>query len=226
LSTIDNSIVKRTATESLARAALQTPPEQPQPHYANASDFEHYHDPSAGSSTESTVTVGAAPYTNVPNGSSYTYGNGSSTATIPPSPQTTNSFEPQAYNGGDDAGLAPSHVAALAAAASGAPAQRSNSIYTYPDASVAAHSYAHGYPANGVASADWQQWSRTNIQQPGPPGAYLNTASTLVALGGREAGHQGPPPNASGVMDGSMPAQGSWPYMLFNAGPNGQGGQQ
>lgn len=233
LNTINDSIVKRTATESLARAALQTPQEQtPHPNYGSSSDFEHYHDPSVAPSTDSTVTTGTAPYSNVPNGSSYTYVNGSSTGAVPPTPHANTSFVPQSYNGGEDTGMTSSHVAALAAAASGAPPQRSNSIYAYPDgqtptpAPVPTHGYAHGYSANGVASADWQQWSRTNIQHPGPPGEFMNTATTLVALGGRDAAHQGPPPDASGAMDGTIPGQNSWPYMLFNAGPNGHIGQQ
>lgn len=221
LSEINESIVKRTATESLARAALQTPQDQDfKPTYANGSAYEQYHDSSTAPSSDATITPGAAPYGSAASsGPSFTYVNGIATTAIAPSPQTTTSFDPQAYSGGDETGMTPSHVAALAAAASSAPPQRSNSIYTYPDAHPPTNNYAPQYPANIVAPADWQQWSRSNLQ---PPGDYLNTASTLVALGGREAAHAAPPQEASAPMDGSMPNQNAWPYLIFNAGPNGQ----
>lgn len=229
LNNINDSIVKRTATQSLAQAALQAPQEQPvQTVYGNGNGYGQYHDPNTASADPNLATSSgtyATPQASTP----FSYSNGGS-ASVAPHQQASTPFDQQAYNATEDAGMTPSHAAALAAAAaSGAPTQRPDGTYAYANAQATNNGYPPQYSANGVT--DWHQWSRSNLQQVGPPGEYLNSATTLLALGGREGGAQGPGQDAAGAVEGSA-MQGAglsnyqWPGIQFGAGPNGHVGQQ
>jgi len=156
----------------------------------------------------------------------YSYSNG----TPAPMPQqTTSGFGQQVYSGDPDAAMAPSHAAALQAAASGTNTQAANDPFAYTNAQSATSAHHAAY-ANEMP-ADWHQWTRTAItyaQQPGPQGDYLNTASTLMALGGREGVSQGP--SQGGQASGEGPVShthglgsnhGIWPSTLFNVPSNG-----
>jgi hypothetical protein len=125
--------------------------------------------------------------------------------------------------------MTPSHAAALAAAASGTTPQRPDSTYVFastPDTKNGQPPYS----ANGVGPTDWRQWTRTYMQQVGPTGEFLNTANTLMALGGRDGG----PPTGAGQevaaevlnIQNAGPSNFQWPAIVFGTGFNGTGGQQ
>ncbi|KAF2265505.1 hypothetical protein CC78DRAFT_579249 [Lojkania enalia] len=226
LSTINESIVKRTATESLARAALQTPQEQqPTPSvYGNGTTYHEPYADQAHAPPGSAMPASEGPYAAVP-GAGYSYNNGTS-ASVPshPQQQTSHTYDQSPYiasEGPANAAMTPAHAAALAAAASGAPPP-----HTYANTQVPNNT--HPYQTNGTTPSDWRQWTRTFIHPPGPSGDYLNTASTLIALGGREGGTQAPGQDAgAGAVDGSSAMQGpgpsnyQWPGIVFGAGNNG-----
>lgn len=217
--------MKRTATESLAHAALQAPQEQSDPAvYTNGTDYTQYHDANAGTHTYAVAQTAVS----VP----FSYQNGTSTS-VPSHQQHNSTFEQPAYTSGEDPGMSNAHVAALAAAASSAPtpaaASRPNGSYSYPPSQTPGSTtfQEQHYPGNGVNPNDWHQWSRTNIQQMGPPGEYANT---LLTLGGRESVSQASGQDASGAVQGVGVGEGmqgpgfthyQWPAVLFNAPPNG-----
>ena len=223
LSNINESIVKRTATESIARAALQTPQDQPaQPVYTNGTGYEQYTE--TNSARPDPTLSSANTYTVSQPTASFAYNNGSAAPVAQPQ-----QFDQQAYNGGEDAGMTPSHAAALAAAASAAPGSRHGS-YSYSNSQATSNVYQQQYPTIGVSPADWHQWSRTNLQQL-PTGEYLNSANTLLTLGAREGG-TGPSHDAVSAVEGP-PIQTAvgisnyqWPVVMFGAGSTGHVGQQ
>ncbi|KAF2708075.1 hypothetical protein K504DRAFT_298553 [Pleomassaria siparia CBS 279.74] len=236
LNSINESIVKRTATESLARAALQNPQDSSTPTsvYGNG-NFHGQYSNTANPVTDPAIT-GTPSYGGVTVGASFPYNNGTST------PGTAHAasqiYDQHAYGSGEDAGMTPSHAAALAAAASGAMPQRPNDDYAYANAADAPkNGQQPSYSANGVGSPlDWRQWTRTHMQQAGtqqvgPTGEFLNTANTLMALGGREGGAQGSGQDAGAVDGSAMQAPGpsnfSWPVIMFGmGGTNGHVNQQ
>jgi hypothetical protein len=60
--------------------------------------------------------------------------------------------------------------------------------------------------------------------QPQPlsqPGEYLNTATTLMALGGRDGGSQDPAQNGQGHLEN--PGHVHWPDMAYPNTANGHG---
>jgi len=139
--------------------------------------------------------------------------------------QTNNAFDHQHTYSSDDQGMTTTHVAALAAASSGTTQPGDN--YGYPN------THAHNtngnqstYPTNAYPQQDWRQWARTYMQ-PHPmsqPGEYLNTATTLMALGGRDggsqdAGHSGQPHLDSSGVSGHV----HWPDMAYPSVTNGHG---
>ncbi|PSN65099.1 hypothetical protein BS50DRAFT_635912 [Corynespora cassiicola Philippines] len=231
LNAINDSIVKRTATESLARAALQAPQGAPQSGamYNNGGFREQY--PTTGVTTNPSLNVSAASYTGVSAAASFVYGNGTTTS-LPQ--QSSSAFDQQIYATSDDAGMTPSHAAALAAAASGTTSQRSNEGYSgYGHNQVANNPRQAVYSANGVSSVspdDWRSWTQTYTQQLAPPpGEYLNTATTLMALGGREGGSQGPGQDSQGGVDGTAmqgPGNFQWPGIAFPMAANSHVGRQ
>jgi len=218
LDNINDSIVKRTATESLARVAMQTP----QHSTSNAPSYENtgYREPyTAGNGPiDPAVTSQSASYTTMAGGAAHPYSLGTSIS-VPQ--QTSNAFEHQQTYSSEDPGMRPTHAAALAAVSSN-PSQPTNS-YPYANSHApSANSSQHVYPNNGYAAQDWRQWTRTYMQpQPiGQSGEYLNTATTLMALG-RDGGSQDPGNNGPGPMDN--PGHVHWPELAFPGAANGHG---
>jgi hypothetical protein len=177
LTSINDSIAKRTATESLARVALQTP--QHSSTNTPVSDFNPYRDAyntTAPSLTDPALTSQAPTYTMpVPSPHPYTLG--------PPISMPQRAFDHPASYAPDDPNMSTSHVAALAAASS-----QPSDGYVYAQSGG---SSGPPYATNGYAQQDWRQWTRTYMQPAQQPGEYLNTATTLMALGGREHGDEG-----------------------------------
>ena len=233
LNTINDSIVKRTATESLARAALQTP-QQTAPSsavYDNSSYNSQYPTLTSGANdhglTQGQEYANLAESGNVSH--AYTLG---SSITVPQ--QSNNAFDQQTYIKVDeDTGMNATHAAALAAAASGDTSQPATDGYAYANGMAQVTSndgHASTYAINGFTPQDWRQWTRTYMQQPmDPPGEYLNTATTLMALGGREgtsqdggAGQEGQVP----MITPSQPSHIHWPGVAFPGMANGNPGHQ
>ncbi|KAH7377375.1 hypothetical protein BKA66DRAFT_513663 [Pyrenochaeta sp. MPI-SDFR-AT-0127] len=226
LSNINDNIVKRTATESLARVALQTPQHSstPTPVYDNAVYREHYATAASGS-TDPTLTPQTSAYSSLTAGASHPYNIGN---TLPVPQQSSTSYDQQPYSSGDETGMNPTHAAALAAAASST-SQPSSDTYTYATNHAPVNNSGQpAYTANGFTPQDWRQWTRTYMQpQVGQPGEYLNTATTLMTLGRGES--QGPGNDGQGLVDSSG-VQGHvahhWPEISFPGGVNGHLGPQ
>lgn len=167
-------------------------------------------------------------YTTMAGGVSHPYNLG---MTISAPSQAGSSFDHQQSFSSDDSGMTSTHAAALAAA----PGTSSQPGDSYPYANTHAHTAngATAYSANGFTPHDWRQWTRTYMQpQPlSQPGEYLNTATTLMALG-RDGGSQNPGNNLPGSIDNAA-VQGHaghvhWPELAFPGAANGHGhmGQQ
>jgi hypothetical protein len=219
LSSINENIFKRTASQSLAQVALQSPQDQPAATpYTNTSHQGQY--PNLVN-TESAHAISGQPYTNVPAGATYTYNNGTSTSAPR---QSVSSYEQQ--HSYQDPAMPPSHAAALQAAASSSTSQRPEDTYAYSNTQIANNGHQQPpYPANGVSPEDWMHFTRTYMHQASPQGEYLNTATTLMALGsGREGGSQGPGNEGQGgggeggVVPGSSSTQ--WPGVQFGIPSN------
>jgi hypothetical protein len=233
LNTINDSIVKRTATESLARAALQTP-QQPAPSSAvyDSNSYNNQYPTTTSGATDPSLAQGQE-YANLAESGTvpHPYTLGSSIA-VPQ--QSNNAFDQPTYIKVDeDTGMNATHAAALAAAASGTTSQPSSESYTYANgmAQVTTNDgHASTYSINGFTPQDWRQWTRTYMQQPmDPPGEYLNTATTLMALGGREGtsqdGGAGPEGQVPMISSG-QPGHFHWPGVAFPGMANGNPGHQ
>lgn len=219
LSSINDSIVKRTATESLARVALEAPQHvNPAPMYDNASYQEDY--TGASNATDPTLGSGGANYGSMAGAQNitnpYDLGTGVSV-----SRQVNPGYDQQAYSSGEEAGQ--THGAALATSTS----QNPNPNYPYQNTQMINNSQGASYTANGFAPQDWQQWTRTYMQpQMGQPGEYLNTATTLMTLGRGETQVAGSHVHGQGMEDGSVSAVQShvaphWPEITFPSAANG-----
>ncbi|CAI9625039.1 unnamed protein product [Alternaria burnsii] len=221
LGNINDSIVKRTATESLARVAMQAPRSaSTAPTYDNSGYREQYTTPSSGP-TDPTLTSQSGAYNNLSGSTTHPYNLG----TPMPMPQQTNRvYEQQAYSSGDETNMHVSHAAALAAAASGSISQPSTDAYAYGNAQIANSGHQPTYSTNGYAAQDWSQWTRAYMQpQQGQPGEYLNTATTLMTLG-RDSGSQGTGSDGQGLVQtsgvqGHAPSH--WPEIQFPNAANG-----
>ena len=217
LHSINESIVKRTATASLAQADMQTHQEQaPTSVYGTGNSFGQYTDPN-GTTSGASLAASNTTYTAVPAAIPFAY-NGGTTQ------QASGTFDPPTYNA-EDPGMTPSHAAALAAAASNAGTQRADDTYTYANAQTISNGHQPVYAANGVSPNDWRQWTKTYMQQFGLPGGeYLNTATTLMTLGGRQGETQAPGQDASTVESSALqtpgPSNFQWPGIVFGM-PNG-----
>jgi hypothetical protein len=219
LGNINDGIVKRTATESLARVALQTPQHSSgsTPVYDTGGYREAYS--TAEANTDPALTSQSSSYTPISGGATHPYNIGTSIS-VPH--QTSNAFDHQQTYGADDPGMTTTHVAALAAASSST--SQPNNSYAYANThSQSAISSQAPYSANSFAPQDWRQWTRTYMQPPslGQPGEYLNTATTLMSLGGRDGGSQDPGNNGQGPLDTSgVPGHVHWPDLAY---PNTNG---
>ncbi|KAF2644415.1 hypothetical protein P280DRAFT_465752 [Massarina eburnea CBS 473.64] len=233
LSSINEAIFKRTASQSLAQVALQGPQDAPAaPVYTNGSHQNQYTN-GANPAAEPVISPSSQAYTSVPTGATYTYNNGTSTSTPH---QQASGYEQQSYPGNQDPAMAPSHAAALqAAAASNTAPPRPEDTYAYNNAQVASSGHQPTYSANGVSPEDWIHFTRTYMHQAAPQGEYLNTATTLMALGGgREGSNQGSGPGSEGpgVSEGSVMQQGpgqstmQWPGVQYGLPSSGHVAQQ
>lgn len=225
LGNINDSIVQRTATESLARVALQAPQHSTSSSVYNGDYQEQY--TGANNSTDPTLTSQSSGYGSLsgPGSTSHPYNLGNSVVV----PQQSNAgFDQPTYSSGEETIINPTHAAALAAAASSNTPQPASSTYGYANAQIVNNGHQPGYSTNGFAPQDWRQWTRTYMQpQLGQPGEYLNTATTLMTLGRGES--QGPGNDGQGLVDGSG-VQGHvghhWPEISFPGAANGHLGQQ
>jgi hypothetical protein len=128
------------------------------------------------------------------------------------------------YSTSDDPGMTTTHVAALATA--GSTPTQTNEGYAYTQVTS---SVQHSYAANSFTAHDWRQWGRTYVQpqaqQMGQPGEYLNTATTLMALGGRDGGNPNPGNEVSGSLDGpgvqGHVGHAHWPEITYPGATNG-----
>jgi hypothetical protein len=202
--------VKRTATESLARVALQTP-------LYNNSGYREPYNPTASGSIDPVVTSQPTSYATMSGTVSHSYSLGTS---IQVPQQTSNAYDQQIYSS-EDPGMTPTHAAVLAAVPSNA-TQPSDSYPYAPTHGQTVNNGQQVYPANGYAAQDWRQWTRTYMQpQPvGQPGEYINTATTLMALG-RDGGSQDPGNNGHAPLDN--PGHVHWPELAFPGAANGHG---
>jgi hypothetical protein len=223
LGNINDGIVKRAATESLAQVAMQAPQQRTNSTsvYDNSGYREIY---TAAGPTDPALITSSPTYPSMPVGSTHPYNLGNP---MPVPQQTNTTYDHQPYNT-DDSGLTTTHVAALAAA-SGGTSQPSDG-YGYSHTHV--HSGNGGQPAystNGYSQQDWRQWTRTYMQpQPQPlsqPGEYLNTATTLMALGGRDGVSQDQGHSGQAHLDNSgVPGHHvHWPELAHPNAANGHG---
>jgi hypothetical protein len=193
LGNINESIVKRTATESLARVAMHTKQQNNPP--PAVYDTSGYSEPQYTANTSGPSDLTLTPGSGYPNSTDggniampYNLGN-----QMPVVQQTSNTFDQPTYIKVDeDNSLNPSHAAALAAAATVNTSQPPNNSYVYTqNLPQVTNSHPSTYAANGYSPQDWRQWTQTYMQQQvGPSGEYLNTATTLMALGGRDGAPQ------------------------------------
>ncbi|KAL5119383.1 hypothetical protein ACEQ8H_002652 [Pleosporales sp. CAS-2024a] len=220
LGNINEGIVKRAATESLARVALQAPQHSTTtpPTYDGNAYREAY---SAAGHTDPALTSSSPTYTSMPVGSTHSYNIGNS---LPVPQATNNAFDHQQTYTTEDPGMATTHVAALAAASSGPSQANDGYSYSSDHAHIANGSHpalpSHAYPQ------DWRQWTRMYMQPSSlsQPGEYLNTATTLMALGGRDGNTQDPGHDGPGHLDNpSVPGHVQWPELAYPNPANGQG---
>ncbi|KAF1955125.1 hypothetical protein CC80DRAFT_493449 [Byssothecium circinans] len=224
LSSINEAIFKRTASQSLAQVALQGPPETPAPPVYSNGNHQSQYPNLTNASSEPGIPPPSQPY---PAGATYAYNNGTTNSAPQPSPS---GYEQHSYPSNQDPAMAPSHAAALQAATSSAaaPPPRPEDSYAYANTQVATNGHQHTYPVNGVSPEDWIHFTRTYMHQQAPQGEYLNTATTLMALGGREGatqgnGNEGTSEGSVNVMQGQAPAQSAmqWPGVQFGMPSNG-----
>ncbi|KAF2679892.1 hypothetical protein K458DRAFT_112179 [Lentithecium fluviatile CBS 122367] len=221
LSGINESIFKRTASQSLAQVALQGPPETSATAVYSNGNHQGQYTNAASSTADAGMSASSQAYAGVPVGAAYAYNNGAP-ASVPQ--QNTGGFEHQPYGPGQESAMAPSHAAALQAAASNAANQRPEDAYAYSNAQVATNGHQPNYSTNSATLHEWHQFAKTYMQQVTPQGEYLNTATTLMALGGREGGGtQGPGVETTGVTDNSVVH--AWPGVQFGLQTNGHIGQ-
>ncbi|KAF2124354.1 hypothetical protein P153DRAFT_258613, partial [Dothidotthia symphoricarpi CBS 119687] len=212
LANINDSIVKR--TESLARAALQSPQHgtAPAPVYEN----NNYHDSYTTAPTiptDPTLTSTSPNYNTLTGPLTHPYN------LQPVSQPSNNAFDQQPqYTTREDNVMTPTHAAALAAASSNRTPQpqpqNTNNHYVYqpqqptqtntPHHPQPQNNYANTLtPANALTPQDWRQWSAMQMQpqpQLGQGAPYhslhtVNTATSLMSLAEREGAGQGPPQN-------------------------------
>ena len=226
LSNINESIVKRTATESLARVAMHTKqqPNPPPAVYDTSGYNEQQYTASTTGPTDSTLSQGSG-YPSLTDGGNIAMPYNLSTH-IPVAQQNT-AYDQQTYiKVDDDSSINSSHAVALAAAAvTGNTSQPSSNNYAYSQTlPQVTSSHQSTYVANNYTPQDWRQWTQTYMQQQvGPPGEYLNTATTLMALGGRDGATQdnGHGQDGQTHMDQAPLGHFHWPGVAFPGAANG-----
>ncbi|KAJ4339639.1 hypothetical protein N0V87_003080 [Didymella glomerata] len=221
LGEINDSIVKRTATESLARVAMHTKqqPNPPPPVYDTSGYNEQQYNTNTTGPADTTLAQGSN-YTNLAdNGNmSIPYNLG----TQMPVTQQTTAYEQQPYlKVEDETSMNPTQAAALVSATTSQPPQNA---YIYPQSlPQVTNTHQPAYVANNYSPQDWRQWTQTYMQQPvGPQGEYLNTATTLMALGGRDGGNEGAAHGGHAQhIDQAHLGHFHWPGVAFPGAANG-----
>jgi hypothetical protein len=226
LGNINESIVKRTATESLARVAMHTKqqPNPPPAIYDTTGYNEQQYTANTSGPADPTLTQGSAYPALTDSGNmaiSYNLAN-----QMPVTQQTSNAFDQPTYIKVDEEGsMNPSHAAALAAAATSNTPQAPHNTYGYAqNLPQVSNSHQPTYVANNYSPQDWRQWTQTYMQQQvGPPGEYLNTATTLMALGGRDGASQdhGHGQDGQTHIDQGQVSHYHWPGVAFPGAANG-----
>lgn len=169
-----------------------------------------------------TLTSQAPGYSSMAGAAAHPYNLGNPMA-VPQ--QTSNAFEHQQTYSTDDPGMTTTHVAALAAASSGTSQPGDSYGYANTHAQTANGGQA-AYAANGYPQQDWRQWTRTYMQPQSlsQPGEYLNTATTLMALGGRDGTSQDPGHHGQGALDSpGVAGHVHWPELAYPNTANGHG---
>ena len=176
---INDSIVKRAATESLAHAAMQAPQQSTQAGviYDNDAYREHYSSGVGGPNGPSLASQTPA-YRGMAASSSHPYNIGHPIG-LPQA--STNNYTQHPYTTADETGMAAGHVAALTASANNT-SQAPDEGFSYSHTPLPTNAHQPPYAANGFALQDWRQWTRTYAQM-GQSGEYINTATTLMTLG-------------------------------------------
>ncbi|KAF9732617.1 hypothetical protein PMIN07_007799 [Paraphaeosphaeria minitans] len=218
LSSINASIVKRTASQSLAQVAQHAPPEQPAASTTHTNG-NNRHSSSSAASTAAAATMagstGSQTYTDGPANAGYTYSNG----------QATRNQNPQPYIPAQECPVATSHAVALQQAAA---TPRTDDPYAMESFNMTTNGHPH-QPAytNDMSPVDWHQWTRAAIayREPGTQGEYLNSVRThgSVSFQGVQGGHM----SAMGE-ENVLQTLGSnnWPEMQFVPSNNAFGSQQ
>ncbi|KAH6639174.1 hypothetical protein C7974DRAFT_127078 [Boeremia exigua] len=212
LGQINDSIVKRTATESLARVAMHT---KQQPNlspavYDTSGYTDQQYTTNATVATDPTLTQ--ASYSTLTDTTAMTLPYNLASQ-IPVTQQPT--YDQQSYIKVDEDPSHGSHPLAVAPSPSRPPPN-----YTYPQTLPATAPHQPAYVANNYSPQDWRQWTQSYMQQPvGQQGDYMNTAASLMALGGREGGGQ------DGSADGNAAeahlGHFHWPGAAFPGAANG-----
>lgn len=186
LDKIKDNVVKRTASESLARVGLRAPQVPTKQNNAAFASNGYREFPVAASGlAESSLTTPAVGYGSIPNSNAHPYNLGAAIAPPRPSPL----YSQQGFSNNEDSVLTATHAAAIEVAARHSSQSAAAEGYGYGTAASQVQDTSQApYSNHGLTLQDWRQWSRTYIQpQPqvlGQPGEYLNTATTLMALGG------------------------------------------
>lgn len=212
LGNINESIVKRTATESLARVAMHTSkPLNPSPAYDTSGYNDQQYTANTTGPTDPALAQGSG-YPSLTDGGNITLPYNLS-AQMPVTQQNA-AYDQQPYIKADeDSSMNPSHTS-----------QPPNNAYAYPqNHPQVTNSHPPTYVANNYSPQDWRQWTQTYMQQAGPPGEYLNTATTLMALGGREGAPQDPGHGQDGHphIDQAHLGHFHWPGVAFPGAANG-----
>jgi hypothetical protein len=149
---------------------------------------------------------------------------------LPPQPSNNFNHHQQQTYSTDDPSMTTTHVAALAAASTST--SQPSDTYGYSNTHAqGANGSQPTYSANGYPQQDWRQWTRTYLQPQSlsQPGEYINTATTLMALGGRDGSSQDPGHTGQGSLENAgVSGHVHWPELAFPNGASGHGhmGQQ
>lgn len=228
VSTINEHVSKKN-TEAVARAALGAPDHSHAA--ATYGSTTNYHAPYLDTHA-ATTPVSHGGYTPVP-----------TTVQTTPSYNYTPTFETASVPATDEYGMSAAQVNALAnanAASATAPALPPTVPVLNRDIFGPATIAAPGYQQPNITPPqhEWQRWIQTvsNSSPVGTGGAgdfnqpqeFMNTANTLMALGGRDATATGLETGAEGrgvVNGGGQTAMPVWPLNVFHIGPSGHGRQ-
>jgi hypothetical protein len=162
-------------------------------------------------------------------GATHPYNLGTSISLPPQASNNYNHHQQQTY-GTDDPSMTTTHVAALATVSTST--SQPGDAYGYANTHAqSANGSQPTYSTNGYPQQDWRQWTRTYLQPQShsQPGEYINTATTLMALGGRDGNPQDPGHTGQGSLETTgVPGHVHWPELAYPnaAGGHGHMGQQ